>query len=87
MEESLVGPEVVALVARAVPDRWEAARLVRRCLAERGAEPWGAMEIEIWPGASGTLILARPMPAERVLLDARALALLLERHLGNGLGY
>ncbi len=38
----------------------DAAELVRRALARRSLPPWPRMELELFPGRGGTLILARP---------------------------
>ena len=68
MDQSMVGPEYVALVASRAPSKGEAARLVRRELAERGEKPWETMEIEVYPGQKGALIIARPSPAAQIYI-------------------
>ncbi len=75
MDQSAVGPGFVALHTDAAADEREAALLVRRALRERGEPPWGAMEIELYPGREGSLILAR-RAAERVYIAAWALRFL-----------
>ena len=48
----------LALLAPGAPDGAEAAELVRHALGEDA--DWGALEIEMFPGRDGTLLLARP---------------------------
>ena len=65
--------KVVALRVPGCPDGAEARRLV---CAAMGADPdWGVMEIEIFPGRDGALVLAHP--SEGVYIRSDALALLL----------
>ncbi len=69
-------PNCLALQVPGRPDTPEAERLIRAALG--GQSGWGALEIEIFPGRDGTLLLAHPArgvyireDAVRFLLGAR----------------
>ena len=51
--------------------------LVRRALEESGLRPWPRMELELFSGEGGVLILARPAPEFSVSLADYALPFLL----------
>ncbi len=53
-----------------------AAALVRRALSSRSLPAWPRMELELFPGRGGTLILARPAPEISVELADYALPFL-----------
>ncbi len=61
----------IALWVSGLPDHRRARALVRRALD--GAD-WGALEIEIFPGRDGTLLLAHP--AQGVYIEENALRFL-----------
>ena len=50
------------------PSAGEAERLVRGALGDRA--DWGVLEIEIFPGKIGTLLLARPSDGMYIRRDA-----------------
>ena len=50
------------------PDAPEAERLIRSAL--RGQGEWGILEIEIFPGRDGTLLLAHPANGVYISEDA-----------------
>ncbi|MBR6115102.1 MAG: hypothetical protein IKQ10_07970 [Oscillospiraceae bacterium] len=58
-----------------LPSDDQAEAIVRAALAPR--DDWGALEIEIFPGREGTLLLARP--ARGVYITADALRFLVRR--------
>lgn len=58
----------LALRVPGVPDGAEAADLVRAELGEN--TPWGALEIEIFPGRDETLLLARPAAGTYICAEA-----------------
>jgi len=57
----------------------EAKELVRRELRNRGEVPWEAMEMELFPGAGNSLLIARRRDKTRVYISAAAL-MVLRRH-------
>ena len=62
MELQTIGQGCVALnVHTPVRSAGEASSLVRAALLLDGLEPWPRMELELFPAAGGTLILARPV--------------------------
>ncbi len=68
----------LALLVPAETEEREAAEIVRRSLAERGLSPWPAMEIELYPGSGGCLLIARPARGEKIYMTAFALRWLAE---------
>ena len=58
----------LALQVQGRPDSAEAARLIRSAL--QGQPGWGVLEIEIFPGRDGTLLLARPASGVYIREDA-----------------
>ena len=79
MKETEKSGGCVVLIAEHTPGKGEAVRLVRRELLRRGERPWKSMEIEIYPGAAETLIIARQSREESVYIDSRAVCFLLEK--------
>ena len=69
----------LALLVPAETEEREAAEIVRRSLAERGLSPWPAMEIELYPGSGGCLLIARPAKGEKVYITKFALRWLTKR--------
>lgn len=66
-------PKCLALRVLGQPDAAEAERLIRSAMGgERG---WGVLEIEMFPGREGTLLLAHP--ARGVYISRDALCFLL----------
>ena len=83
MEQLAAGGNWVALVAPGLPEAAEAERFVRRALTAAGERPWAAMEIEVYPGAEDSLVIARPVRGERVYIISGAARLLAERYGGE----
>lgn len=69
----------LALLAREEVTRQEAAALVRANLRRQGKEVWRDMELELYPGAGETLVIARRRNPGRMYISAFALRFLLER--------
>ncbi|MBQ2896409.1 MAG: hypothetical protein IJE26_06840 [Oscillospiraceae bacterium] len=68
----------LALLVPARLGRQEAERLVRETLAKRGEQPWEAMELELFPGSGGGLLIARRCWRQRSYISLTALSVLLE---------
>ena len=71
MVTACVSAEQVALLLEP-EERRPLRELVEASLREEGLQPWAEMELELYPGAGGELLLARPRPPrrERVAPDA-----------------
>jgi len=61
MTAQLISDEAVAVLLQSdeASDPKSAGELVQRLLKEAGLAPWEDMEIELFPGADGTLLMAR----------------------------
>ena len=57
--------------------RREAEELVRRELRRRGEEPWHHMEIELFSGEKGGLLIARRRDERHIYISAAALGVLI----------
>ena len=75
--EISVSAASAAIIVPGSPDKRAAASLVRRALEESGLRPWPRMELELFSGEGGVLILARPAPEFSVSLADYALPFLL----------
>ena len=67
----------LALLAPPHLGRREAEAMVRRELRKRGEEPWAEMEIEVFPGAHTSLLIARRRGISRIYISAAALGALI----------
>jgi hypothetical protein len=64
----VAGPRCVALTVAGEPTPEQAETLVRAALSIRGEPVWGSMQIDLFPGNGGSLILARPGEAMKVYI-------------------
>lgn len=71
--------DFVALTAESDVTPKEAARLVRQRLRRDGREPWRTMEVEVYSGSGGSLVIARPRVRERIYISVFALRYLSDR--------
>ena len=69
----------LALLAPPHLSRKEAEALVRRELRKRGEEPWPDMEIELFAGENGGLLIARRRDDRHIYISAAALLALINR--------
>lgn len=76
METDMQNSSCLVLVAPGTPTAADAARLLRRELHRRGQTPWPAAEIEVFPGAGESLLLARPARETRMYISTAALDVL-----------
>lgn len=67
----------LALIAPPHLSRREAEALVRRELRRRGEEPWPDMEIELFSGEKGGLLIARRRDERHIYISAAALGVLI----------
>ena len=68
----------LALIAPPGLSQKEAEALVRRELRKRGEEPWPDMEIELFPGADTSLLIARRRVFRHIYISAAALGVLIK---------
>lgn len=61
MTAQLISAEAVAILLQPdeMHDPEQAADIIRHLLIDSGLPPWSDMEIELFPGADGTLLMAR----------------------------
>lgn len=78
MEKNAKAPFVVLRTEENVSCR-EALRLVRQSLRGQGETPWRFMELEIFSGTGGSLVIARPRREERLYISVSALQVLANR--------
>lgn len=64
MVTACVSAEQVALLLEP-EERRPLRELVEASLRAEGLRPWAEMELELYPGAGGELLLARPRPPRR----------------------
>lgn len=79
MENEVIGSHYVALTVKGEPTPKQAEAMIRTALRKRGKRPWQAMEIDLYPGGRGSLILARPSEWARVYISDWALRFLMDK--------
>lgn len=77
MEKNESGFVVLTAEKNVTPE--EAARLVRQRLSGQGREPWRDMEMEVYSGETGSLVIARQRSGERLYISVFALRYLFGR--------
>ena len=74
----------VAILAPGEPTRTQAEVLVRAALAGIGETPWRSMSIDLYPGHTGSLVIARPTSVvTAIYIDERAMEWMTERFRKN----